>query len=281
MRVRRTAFLVMAVLVACEQGPQSLGENSVSEPLAERTSGRVGLIVGSVRTNDRDLGADTVRFDGFFARHRGISAMATIDALDVRAVADVLGHRAGECWIEAQPSTERGEIELLEVGALSAQGAATERLDAKTVPRLLDRISGTLYKTAHDVTLGVDRRVRVRSMGGASVGPFEVRLEIPSAMNLVAVRGWTAGRALELAWNTDGSVGDAVVLSIRAGQTTSRCVVADKGDFTVDASYVGEGREAINVAATRVRLSSFSATGLQSAHAAVLVEENLSVSRGE
>lgn len=266
------------LLIACERVGHGHDEAVQSESLAEALSGRVGLIVGMVRGSD-DASTATVAFEGFFARHNGISATAALDALDARAVADVLSHRPGACWRDAGRATGRGEIQLLEAGALSVEGAARVSLDGKAVPALLDRISGTLYRTGRDVPIRADRELRIKATGGSAFGPIDVRLNVPGTLRMVAHA--ETSNELVIGWNR-GDAGDSVVISVRTGDSTLRCVTADDGVFRVGAETMAAlAGKSIRVTATRVRLSAFSATGLQSAYAAILVEEELNLNRGQ
>jgi hypothetical protein len=160
-------------------------------------------------------------------------------------------------WSKAHPPS----IHLLDAGQLTVSAEQPHALQVRRVPDLMGTFSGAVYRLPrpHGLSYVPGELYTVRGEGGETVGPFEVTLQAPRAVELLAVGGQpveagagekrvatgSLAQGLQLEWG-EGQPEHAVYVDVYhdgvSSQAQLSCVLADDGEFVIPGGLMEELR---------------------------------------
>lgn len=227
-------------------------------PDAEATSSTAAAVVVVERTTGP---GDATRGDAVIARFVRVRQGVVDDqalriagaAWDLPALGTCSTSGAGE---DTQPALQPRSVDLLDVGVLTLDGAASGSTTNGSAPRstaLLPRampdptgvVSGVFYSARSAEAFTPSSRFQLHASGGPDLAEG-FRVDVPSPRDVADVRVTAAGAAgLDVSWSAnDGEANEArdiVYVDVlgASSRLVARCATLDVGQLAVPASAIG------------------------------------------
>ena len=162
----------------------------------EQTQGRFALLTMTADTGHSPRVGDEIEVTGQFVTYDGPSADWAMRALDLWIPEGDRSLWRDRCRLMLDPPKEHGvggasttHIELVEAGYVELSSHHQSTLELHHVPDLMDYFSGVVYRLGpnHGFAYVPEQAYRFSGSGSADVGPFDVMLHAPEAMELTSV----------------------------------------------------------------------------------------------
>jgi len=232
-------------------------------PDAEAGSTNATAIVVVERTSGP---GDVASRDAVIARFVRVRQGAVDDAaLRIAGVAQDLP-ALGTCSVPTAPAVQPRNVELLDVGPVSVDGAQgkTTVLLPRVMPDPAGVVSGVVYSSRAPEAFAPGNKLSLRANGGPDLlDGFSVSVKAPREVSDLKVLSQPLG--LDITWDAaDADARDTVYLDVLAPapRVVVRCAATDVGRFVVPHTAIGAFEEG-QIAVHRVRREAFRSKGIE------------------
>lgn len=267
--------------------------------LATGELSHTGVVVATyTRSPDNPAVRAQLTVSAWFAEHAWGERERVLDFLNTPALASQAPPAPGECRVVTRAIPGRGDdveaVYFMDAGDLSITvGGGHHALEGHYFPDVFPQVAGLVYDgvVRDDGSVGPDA-MRVEGHGSGAVGPFDVTVSAPEALEILSVtaRGSAPAEAglrgaVDVRWTPSARGDDAEVLVqlVRRGfdrVASVTCAVEDTGRFVIDGSLVASlpsfgADQTDRLHVSRVTLEAFEAQGLDEGRVVVLARDSV------